>query len=159
MGWGEPVKSDFDAKGYTTGVSDSRSANRATSKVDLTPGSYSVVGMKVSSVPAMQDAIENYVKAIKDHLDGINTDVAEDANKFVKSTEVRTALDNYITSVKQYCMVLASQLIAFNDKLSDVANAWIQSSKNVSDTLNTESTKLSNDAGQEYQRQYETPTF
>ena len=70
----------------------------------------------------MQEAIRVYVQGIKDHLDGI-APLATADNAF-RSESVQKAVEAYITKVKEYCMNLVSQLLAFSTKLQEVQEKY-----------------------------------
>lgn len=122
----------IDAGSYTNTQISDREAGRTGSGATIggasTGGwgpfrsSFSVVGIKVSEIPNMQEAIRVYVQGIKDHLDGI-TPLATADNAF-RSESVQKAVEAYITKVKEYCMNLVSQLLAFSTKLQEVQEKY-----------------------------------
>lgn len=158
--------STFDAKSYTDTQIGNRDAQRTgagtvvggAGKGNYSGGflgtswgakesTYSVVGINVNEVDNMREAIRVYVQAIKDHLNGIEPLATAD-NAF-KSEEVQKAVQDYITKVKEYCMNLVSQLLAFSDKLADVKNAWQANMDALAG--NTSSSASSLDQGTAYQ--------
>lgn len=102
---------------------------------------YSVVGINVSHIPVMRDKIGTYVKDIQDYLDQI--DPLAEASKAFKSETVQEAVQKYITKVKDYCVNLTSQLLAFSDKLADVRDAYEQSMGNLADDINSQNSAFS----------------
>lgn len=151
----EAQQSSFEAQTYATSAISNRSASRESS-VQNTRGffgglfdQYSVVGLNANKVPAMREAIRNYVNNINAHLEAI--DPKADANSAFKSEEVQEAVKNYVTKVKEYCQNLISDLLAFSDKLADVQAAWEAFSGSASSNINAASGGL--DAGAKYTEQ------
>lgn len=156
--------SGFDAEQYAQGAMDSRSAARSGSNVSTgygttttrpswdvfgtgwfdqtTPGGntaqslsgYSVVGINAAKVPDMREAIRTAVSNLQGHIDGIEEHT--NSSMAFKSEEVKSAVENYVLSVKEYCKALISDLLAFSDKLETVHQAWLSStSKYASESI------------------------
>ena len=145
-GW---TASTFDANSYTTNQTSQREGSRTGLNVDgAKRGLFgeSVVGINVGKVDTMREAIRNYVDAIRQHLDGIEP--LADANNAFRSEEVQKSVQNYINTVKTYCMNFTSQLLAFSDKLGDVKKAYQQNMQSLSSSIN--STTSAFDAGTQY---------
>lgn len=102
---------------------------------------YSVVGLNVAAIDGMREAIRNYVNEIKNHLDGIDP-LANSSNAF-RSDEVEQAIRVYISKVKDYCLNLTSQLLAFSDKLADVKSAYFGSMSSIASNINQQTTSFS----------------
>lgn len=150
--------SGFDAEQYAQGAMDSRSAARSGSNVSTGYGTtkprwdimglfernggntaqslsgYSVVGINAAKVPEMREAIRTAVSNLQGHIDGIEEHT--NSSMAFKSDEVKTAVENYVLSVKEYCKALISDLLAFSDKLETVHQAWLSStSKYASESI------------------------
>lgn len=89
---------------------------------------YSIVGIDATKVPQMRQQIRDSVTALQTHLDGIEAQ-ANSSNAF-RSEEIKTAVENYVDAIKDYCKALISDLLAFSDKLQEVREAWEQSTQN-----------------------------
>lgn len=147
--------SSFDAEQYATNAMSSRGAARSGSNVSnafgstttrpgwdifntglfdkTTPGGntaqslsgYSVVGINAAKIPDMREAIRTAVSNLQGHIDGIEAHTS--SSMAFRSEDVKTAVENYVVSVKEYCKALISDLLAFSDKLQTVHDAWIGS--------------------------------
>ena len=145
--------SSFDAEQYATNAMSSRGAARSGSNVSnafgstttrpgwdvlglfekTTPGGntaqslagYSVVGINAAKIPEMREAIRTAVSNLQGHIDGIEAHTS--SSMAFRSEDVKTAVENYVVSVKEYCKALISDLLAFSDKLQTVHDAWIGS--------------------------------
>lgn len=114
-----------------------------------TTNNFSVVGIKVSEIPNMREAIRIYVQGIKDHLDGIEP--LATANSAFKSEEVQGAVKTYIAKVKEYCMNLVSQLLAFSDKLDEVRQKYEENMATLAGNVGESTSSLN--AGNTYTEQ------
>lgn len=96
---------------------------------------YDVVGMKVSEVPQIKSALEHYMA----HILGRLMDLEMGANKdsAFKSRKVQSAVDQYLVEVRDLCMNLVTNLEAFDDKLTDVANKWAAQTSEMSSNINS----------------------
>jgi len=160
MNWNtESVTSTFDYTQPASGMINDRTSQRQGSNVgthqveDGTTGMWwwketkykdvsnlpenSIVGINVTQVPAMREAIENYCGEIETYLRDL--DPTADATVAFKSEEVQKALLTYMDVVKTYCLNLVSQLRAFSDKLADVYNQWQVSTGNMASSINSTS--------------------
>lgn len=152
----EASQSGFDAKTFTTNTMSNRDVTREGANVSgggFLSGffgggnSYSVVGINATQVDIMRGAIRDYVSRIQGHLNQIRADAT--ANNAYKSEEVQQAVETYVQKVKDYCMNLASQLLAFSDKLADVRKAWEAATANMASQVGSASGSF--DAGTRYQ--------
>ena len=98
-------------------------------------GEYSIVGINANQVPAMKNAIANYVEAIQNHLEKIET--SADSSQAFKSDAVKTAVQNYLLTLKDYCQNLVSQMLAFSDKLQEVYEKWVEATGNMAQSVNS----------------------
>lgn len=156
-GWGT---SSFGAMDYTTNQISQREGSRVAvgGRVSgvVSDGfmgfgrqEYSVVGMNATKIPAVRESIRSYVNAITTHLDKIEP--LANANNAFRSEEVQKAISDYIVKVKEYCINLTSQLLAFSDKLADVQEAYNQNMSRLSGNINQQTTSFN--GGQRYQEE------
>ena len=146
----EATASNFNAKEGALNTMSNRASNRTTSgAANYEKGffrksdsrEYSVVGINVDGIQSMKNAISEYVKAIEDHLNGIEP--LADASNAYRSEEIQKAVQEYIEKEKQYCINLTSQLLGFSDKLSDVKNSWEASTSAMAGNVNSAGASLS----------------
>ena len=99
----------------------SSSINRTVSEVESAfKNGTTVVGINVNHIPAMKTAVRNYVDNIRKALDELNTYDPQVAFK----GEYATAMTEYIEAVKTACNAIVSQMLAFNDQLTKVQEAY-----------------------------------
>lgn len=96
-----------------------------------------VVGIDANKVPQMALAIEDYIKRVKQHLDGIQPNA--NANHAYQGEGVQKAIEDYVNKTKEYCFNLTSQLRAFEDKLYDVKKAYDDNRKQMVENINATS--------------------
>ena len=98
-------------------------------------GGTNVVGINVTKIPAMKEAIAAYCTAI-------NTKLAElkqyDPKVAFRGTSIEPALVDYIDAVKEACGAIVSNMQAFSDQLDLIEKAWAEK-----DTANAETIKKS----------------
>lgn len=82
-----------------------------------------VVGINEAQIPAMQEAIRNYVNAIQSHLQTVNTSV--DTNNAFKG-EYAAAIKNFVQAVCTACECVTSNLLQFNKKLDEVYAKYLE---------------------------------
>lgn len=150
------ASTNFNAQGYVDSQIDQReglrnaaSSYKTSSGGGFFGGGYSLVGMDVSKVPAVINKMDAYIKAIEQHLDGIQADASP--NGAYKGEEVQAAVRKYIEKVQNYCVNLCSQLRAFEDRLKAAQEAWETATKNIAESVNTSNGSFSE--GTYYQRQ------
>ena len=80
-----------------------------------------VVGINVNQIEPMKQAIRDYVKAIEDELAKLEN---YDPEVAFKGTGIVPALKEYIVSIEKTCQAITSNLLAFNDKLTEVQKAY-----------------------------------
>ncbi len=98
---------------------------------------YTVVGLNTTQIGAMRGAIREYVNKIEGIISGVKA-TAEASNAFKSADEsVETAVATYVDKVKDYCINLTSDLLAFSDKLKDVQNAWEAATGAMAENINT----------------------
>lgn len=156
--------SNFDAKSFastyaenvqSSGVNayrqESRGANFYTQESDRpypTLSQYTVVGINVSKIPDVQNAIKSYVTKIQEDLAELNV-VADKANAFKSANNsVETAVTTFMTNVQEDCHNLTSQLLAFYDKLTDVTRAYEAATGSLADNITTSANNMAK--GTEY---------
>lgn len=111
-----------------------------------------VIGIQVAEVPNMRQAIRNYIDRIVSHLDKIE-DKLNPTGAF-QSEEVNAAVTGYLSSVKEYCIVLTTDLGRFSEKLQEVYDTWLKSTQGyATDTVNPAASALDSAAGARYQEQ------
>lgn len=149
MNWeNQSTKSTFDAAANINSQISEREASRTSSSVKV-KSQYSVVGLNVGEVTNMCNAIDDYVRDLMAHLDGINP--SADSSSAFLGPDVQREVQDYVNKVKRYCMNLTSDLKAFSDKLVDVRNAWEAGQRNIASGVNA--SKASFNEGKEYERQ------
>lgn len=143
------TQTQFDAGAAARSQIEQRSAAReaAAGKASKS-GSYSIVGMNVTKIPGVIDAIEAYIKNINAVIDKINTEA--DPTKAFRGDEVQSAVKSYIEKVKEECYNLVSDLRAFEDKLVEAQHAWQSSMSSMAS--NVSSSAGSYATGTMYQR-------
>ena len=120
---GKVENATFNADSAYWKRADERSAKLNTAKVNVKKsGSYNVVGINAKKVPDMREAIRKYVDAVEKHLNGVNE--LTKASSAYQSVEVQKAVQAYVKKMKEYCIGLTSQLLAFSDKIGDVLKTW-----------------------------------
>ena len=142
MAWNvESSKSSFNASEYVTKTISERDSSRSTKQsISGSRSSYSIVGINAAQVPHMREAIKNYVESIQNHLNGFNA--AAESNMAFKSSLVKTSVETYMVTLKEYCQNLTSQLIAFSDKLSEVYRTWVSATQDMAGTINMSSSSF-----------------
>ena len=117
-GWGA---SDFDVKAEVNDELDKR--ERKDFDFKAKKGKYDVVGLNVTKVSSqMIPAIERWVGEMETKLNGIQATQKQESA--FKSDEVQQAVTDFINNVRDYCINLTSDLLAFADKLKSVENAY-----------------------------------
>lgn len=139
----ESKTSTFDQNVAFNELHNARADQMARGSVDAANsgnmGGLSVIGIKVSEIANMKEAIRNMCNAISEKINELETDV--DSNTAFKAPGLDTVMKQYLENVVAYCNNLTSSLNAFNDKLSDVQDQW--------DALTTDTTeKVGSNAGQ-----------
>lgn len=142
MDWStETQTSTFTTNNYVDSAISKRQRTASTSGAN---SDFDVVGINASEVPNMRAAIAEYVNRIKQYLTDINED-AEAARAF-KGDEIASSVKKYITSEKDYCINLISNLMAFSDRLQDVSDAWTKAASNMSSGINSAASKLNGES-------------
>ena len=127
------AQSTFNATGTVSNVTGYRANERTASTASFNGSGYSVVGIDATKISQAMTAIETYVNNIETTINEIN-EKANSKQAFV-GEGIETAVKNYIYSIKQYARDLTSQLLAFNDKLSDVSVAWTKAVNAQAETI------------------------
>lgn len=107
-----------------------------------------VVGINVNHIPAMKDAVRKYVDNIKNALNELN---AYDPQVAFKG-EYAQAMTTYIEAVKTACNAICSQMLAFNDQLTKVQQAYEAKDQATASTIKQTADSTSS-AYTEYQEQ------
>ncbi len=128
MSWRtETVKSSFDASDFITDAS--RTIGDFFSSIVEGIGNvigdlfqdYDVIGINVSEVDNMRQAIRDYEALIEKHLEEVNT--YADTNQAFKG-EYATAIKDYVYAVTLACRYVVSYLNAFSDQLKEIKDAY-----------------------------------
>lgn len=142
MAWNvESANSTFNASEFTKKTMSDRNSVRSASQVKglsrMKTGlfGYSIVGINANQVPAMREAIRNYVQGIQNHLDGF--EASADSTMAFKSEAVKASVQKYMQTLKEYCQNLTSQLLAFSDKLKEVEEKWLEATQNMAQSVDT----------------------
>ena len=98
---------------------------------------YDIVGINGNGIPAIRDAITAYVEAVQTYLDNALRNAQEHVSVGFRGGEAEKAVVAYLDKVREYIYNLISGLLAFNDKLNDVGNAWVQAQQNIGSNINT----------------------
>lgn len=96
----------------------------------------SIVGINANKVPAMKDAIVEYVNEVKmilNNLENYNPEIAFKG-------EIVTALREYIESIKIACNNICSMLYGFADQLSIISEAYTSIDRDANWRVNNAST-------------------
>lgn len=144
----EVAQSNLNAGSYTSNQIAGREGSRA-GVGNTTKSEYSVVGINVNKIPDVQNAIDEYVRGLEEHINQIEANA--DPNAAFLSEDVQASVKNYLEKVKTYCKNLESQLIAFSDKLSEVRTAWETGTKNIASGVDSSNAAFSE--GTRYTRQ------
>ena len=80
-----------------------------------------VVGINVGQIPAMKTAIRDYVASVETALGELKN---YDPTVAFKGDSVVPALQGYIDAVIETCGAIVSNMLAFNDQLTEVENAY-----------------------------------
>ena len=99
-----------------------------------------VVGLKVSGIPAMRTAIDDYCAGVETMLDDVASKVKAD---IVLKGQTSTALDTFMQAAATQCQNLVSQLRRFEDKLDEVQAAYNKTDTSLSSEIKTASTEAS----------------
>lgn len=100
-------------------------------------GQYSVVGIDGQQISNMTGAIEEYVGNVQTYLEEA-LKASEDAiSSAFRGGDAEKAFAAYLQKVKNYVHNLVSTLGAFQDKLNDVGNAWVQAQSQIGTNVNT----------------------
>ena len=99
----------------------SNTVNRTVAEVESAfKNGHTVVGINVNNIPAMKESVRKYVDNIKTALNELNAYDPEVAFK----GEYAQAMTVYIEAVKTACNAICSQMLAFNDQLTKVQEAY-----------------------------------
>lgn len=148
-------QTNFDARTFATDVANARNRQRESYSGNGTfsqIGGYDVVGINTKGIPEIRLAIKNYVQKIEDHLSRIK--VTADPTIALKGTGMEDAVRQYISKVVDYCTSLCTNLLAFNDKLAKVEEAWQTSDVNMASNVNGATGDLSSAASQRYTEKF-----
>ena len=80
-----------------------------------------VVGINVNQIPTMKSAIREYVASVETALAELKN---YDPTVAFKGEEIVPALQGYIDAVIETCGAIVSNMLAFNDQLTEVENAY-----------------------------------
>ena len=80
-------------------------------------GGTTIVGINVNAIPSMKATIREYVVSVDKALEELKNYDPEIA---FKGDEIVPALKQYIEAVKEACSAITSNMLAFNDKLTEL---------------------------------------
>lgn len=100
------------------------------------------VGLNTDKVPAMKTAIDNYVGNIDTVLNRLDALSANDAF----GPNVGACVATFVSSIKNSCTSINSNLLAFKDDLDAVKLAYETKGTNDTTTVNTTSSNISETA-------------
>lgn len=106
-------------------------------------GIETLVGIDVTQIPTMKAAIRTYVEDIDKTLSEFGNNAETNVTEGLKGTGMEVMVAEYINNVALYCKALTSQLLAFNDQLSYVEEAWSSADNNFTSTVNATSGEVS----------------
>lgn len=96
-------------------------ANKTIAEVEgLFKNGTTVVGINVNAIPDMKGAISGYVEGLQSKLNELES---MDPTVGFKG-EMTTAVKDYIDAVKTACQAVVSHMLAFNDQLTKVQEAY-----------------------------------
>lgn len=95
-------------------------------------GGTNVVGINVGEIPNMKKAISDYCTDINDAIDKLKD---YDPAVAFKGEAIVPALQDYMAAVKEACLAIVSNLMAFSDQLTEVQNAWADKDTTNADTI------------------------
>ena len=121
----EALKADkIETTTAVAGFAGEREGTRAKQQGRTERSDYDIVGINANKVPAMRDAVRNYVKGIQNELDKMIDNTVTSRNKALQNDTVRQSVQMYLEQVKEYAKNLTSYMLTFSDKLADVESAW-----------------------------------
>lgn len=91
-----------------------------------------VVGINVNKIPEMKTAIRSYVADIEKALSELKN---YDPTVAFKGDEIVPALQTYIEAVIETCGAIVSNMLAFNDQLTEVENAYKAKDETAASTI------------------------
>lgn len=101
------------------------------------------VGLNYDQVPAIRQAVRDYVKRIQDAASGLND--AAQAENAVKG-EVVAATQQYLKALKEVLDAYITGLLVYSDKMEEYYQAYKASDTTLSSDVSQEATSLSNSA-------------
>lgn len=101
------------------------------------------VGMDYNQVPAMRQAIRDYVKKIQEALDKLNTEA--NANQAMHG-EIETSTKSYVQAVSEAAQAYTSQLLKFSDNMQEAYEAFMAHEQHLSGEIGSQARDLSGSA-------------
>jgi len=136
-------RSTFDATSHVAGAMEGMGGQFNQGPREIIATEYDVVGMNAEQIPAMRDAIREYVDKVVMKLEDIETGASSDVA--FRNEAVQGAVKEYLGAVKESMIVLVTQLNAFSDKLADVYNSWLASAERYAeDVISVGSSQVAN---------------
>ena len=96
-------------------------------------------GIQASKVPAMQDAIKDYVTSLRNHLDNV---VADATTKNAFAGAYAEATTEFVKKLKESCQNIISNLLMFSDKLEEIKNAYAERAETMAGDIGDQSSKM-----------------
>lgn len=100
-----------------------------------------VVGINVNQIPSMKSAITDYCNGVETALQELKN---YDPTVAFQGEETVSALKKYIEAVQEACGAIVSQLLAFNDELTKVENAYKAKDTASASAINSDASAMSN---------------
>lgn len=98
---------------------------------------HNLVGLSVKDgVPAINQAIDNYVKAINAQIGKMDAEKADASKAFAGSVD--EAIELYMRNMKKACQSIITYLYNFQAQLAEVQKAWEAKDKALSSKLGTQ---------------------
>lgn len=91
-----------------------------------------VVGINVGQIPTMKTAIREYVGTVESALAELKN---YDPTVAFKGDEIVPALQGYIDAVIETCGAIVSNMLAFNDQLTEVETAYKNKDNTAASTI------------------------
>lgn len=94
-----------------------------------------VIGIKVSGIPTIKNAIDDYIDRINAQLDKVNTEVS--AKTALVGQEMEDALTSYLSAIVDCCKKYITYLNLFKDLIDGVQKAYTDKQETMASTINT----------------------
>lgn len=96
---------------------------------------YDMVGISAKNLPAVKEAINKYVTQIEKDLEELGKSHSKIDGAF-QGEATQEALKEYINHVRDYCVNVTSQLLAYSQKISEILQVWIANQQQLASNIN-----------------------